>query len=375
MPPNTPPAPRSNRPEQPAPARPDRPSSSAPAPSARPSASAALHDTSRPVLVLGATGGFGGAFTFEMLNSGRRVRLLVRDTKRAIARFGPFSKAEYVQGEVQNAALMQEAAAGCGAIVHAVNYPYGEWDPAMRTATEQVIAAARSSGCTILFPGNVYALGPPPTWKAKKNSKPANPLLKEDAPNSPTTKKGRLRAEIESLLEDATKDGRCRALILRAGDYFGPTVRNGLVDRVFGAAAIGKSPTIIGKLDAPHQWVYVPDLAYAAVKLLDMSPKLRPFQVVNFAGYTLESQREFLWKVCAAAGLPPQKAKAMPWVMLQLAGLLDANAREVMELRYLFDDAVQLDGSLLARLLPDFKPTPIDDAISATLQSYRGGRG
>jgi nucleoside-diphosphate-sugar epimerase len=367
MPPNTPPAPRPNRPEQPAAARPDRPS--APAPTALSSASAALHDTSRPVLVLGATGGFGGAFTFEMLNSGRRVRLLVRDTKRAIARFGPFSKAEYVQGEVQNAALMQEAAAGCGAIVHAVNYPYSAWDPGMRTATEQVIAAARASGCTILFPGNVYALGPPPTWKAKKNSKPANPPLKEDAPNNPTTKKGRLRAEIEG-----TKDGRCRVLVLRAGDFFGPTVRNGLVDRVFGAAASGKPPTIMGKLDAPHQWVYVPDLAYAAVKLLDMSAKLRPFQVVNFAGYTLESQREFLTKVCAAPGLPARKAKAMPWVMLQAAAMFNPDAREVMELRYLFDDAVLLDGSLMSRLLPDFKPTPIEDAIEATLQSYRGQR-
>ena len=43
----------------------------------------------------------------------------------------------------------------------------------------------------------------------------------------------------------------------------------------------------------------------------------------------------------------------------------------MLELRYLWDRAVILDGSRLARTLPEFLPTPLDDAINATLDSYR----
>lgn len=320
--------------------------------------------------MLGAMGGFGGAIAFELLNAERPVRLLVRDPKQAIARFGPFSKADYVKADVQDAAMLEEAAAGCALIVHAINYPYSEWDPAMRTATANVIAAARRHACTILFPGNVYALGPPPTWKAPRKARPSNPPLTEAAPNRPTTKKGRFRAELEKMLEDATKDGRARVIVLRAGDYFGPTIRNGLVDRIFGAAARGRAPACVGRFDRPHQWAYLPDLAFAAVRLLGAAPRLRPFQVVHFAGYTAPTQREFLEKAAEAGG-KGARPRRISWAMMRLAAMLDADAREMLELRYLFDEAVLLDDSLLRRLISGFTPTPIEEAITATVQSYR----
>jgi hypothetical protein len=59
---------------------------------------------------------------------------------------------------------------------------------------------------------------------------------------------------------------------------------------------------------------------------------------------------------------------------VQLGGLVNPVMRELMEMRYLFEQAVVLDGARLRQLLPDYADTPLDEAIRATLESYRAGR-
>ena len=147
-------------------------------------------------------------------------------------------------------------------------------------------------------------------------------------------------------------------IILRAGDYFGPTVRNGLVDPLFENAVLGKPLRAIGKLDIPHQWAFVPDLARAALDLLDVSKRLNAFEVVHFSGYVPPTQRDFLKLIAQQAGSPDLAFRAVPWPALKVAAVLDSVIRELMELRYLFDSSVILDGSKLKRLLPGFRETP-----------------
>jgi nucleoside-diphosphate-sugar epimerase len=75
-------------------------------------------------------------------------------------------------------------------------------------------SAAQACRARIFFPGAVYNFGPD-----------AFPLLAEDAPQRPQTRKGAIRVEMETSLRAAAEQG-VRVLILRAGDWFGPvTVR------------------------------------------------------------------------------------------------------------------------------------------------------
>jgi nucleoside-diphosphate-sugar epimerase len=227
-----------------------------------------------------------------------------------------------------------------------------------------VIAAARAANATILFPGNVYGLGP-------QSSGP----MTEDAPNLPSAHKGMLRVTIENSLAQAAEEGPVRVIVLRAGDYFGPTARNGLVDPLFENAALGKPMRAIGKLDIPHQWAFVPDLARAALELLAISKQLNPYEVVNFAGYVAPTQREFLKLISQQAGKPNLPIRLVPWPVLKVAAVFDGVIRELLELRYLFDSSVILDGTKLKGLLPNFAETTIADAVQATLASYRHNPG
>ncbi len=324
------------------------------------------------ILILGSTGSFGGAIALELLARGRSVRLMVRDLDKARLRFGNRANADYVVGDAREGAAVAKAAAGCQAIIHGVNYPYHQWAGNMERATENVIAAARGARAsgggpvTILFPGNVYGLGAQ-TGRA----------LTEDAPNQPNSEKGRLRAALEESLRAAAEDGRSggrggvKVIVLRAGDYFGPTVRNAGVDPVFLRAWAGKTLRTIGDIEAPHQWCYVPDLARATADLLDLAPTLAPFELINFGGYLPASTREFLRLIGSQAGHPEIDVGVISWRFVKVIGFINPIARELMELRYLWETPVILDDAKLRRLLPGFTPTPIEQAVHDTLHSYR----
>jgi nucleoside-diphosphate-sugar epimerase len=310
-------------------------------------------------LVLGVTGSFGGAVARELVERGRGVRALVRDGGRARAKLGDFAeRVELVEGDVQDRDGLVAAASGCGVIVHGVNYPYDQWVPNMENATRNVVAAAREAGAAVVFPGNVYGLAP-------HYDEPLDESHPEDAPS----RKGALRVELEALLAALAEEEGTRVLVVRANDYFGPTVRNGLVDPIFGNAAAGKAMNVIGDPDVRHEMVYVPDLARATVDLLGLGG--RPdFEVVHVGGYVEPTFRDFLLRVARIAGSPP-KVRAAPRFVLRILGLWNGVVRELGEMMYLFENSLLLSDRKLRTLLPDFRYTPIDDAIATTVESYR----
>nr|MCZ9336115.1 NAD-dependent epimerase [Klebsiella pneumoniae] len=63
---------------------------------------------------------------------------------------------------------------------------------------------------TLMLPGNVYNFG---------QGMPA--VLLEGAPYRPTMAMGRVRTEMEERLEAATQRGELRAVIVRAGNFYG----------------------------------------------------------------------------------------------------------------------------------------------------------
>ena len=312
-----------------------------------------------PVLVLGATGGFGGAVVFELLARGRRVRALVRGLEKAGKRFGGAAGLDLVAGDAEDSEALTKAAAGSSAIVHAVNPRYDQWLPKLEDATANVIAAAKTSGAAILFPGNIYGLG-----------------LQTDAPldetveNKPNTERGELRVRLEDSLRAASGEG-VQVIILRAGDFFGPTVRNGLADPLFGRALVGRTMRTLGRVRIPRQWAYAPDLARATIDLLDKRAGLAPFEIVHDAGYVVPEQRAFAARIAEAVDYKGLGLRPFPWWVLGLLSKIDPILREVVKMRYLFENSVILDGARFSQVLPGFARTPLEDAIEATLASYK----
>lgn len=303
----------------------------------------------------------GGAIALELVRRREPVRILVRDAEKASRRFTDPRRVEAVKGDVFDESTLVPALKNVDVIYFGVNFPYAMWEQDFPRAAQAVINAAKSVGAAVVFPGNTWALGP-----ASKTH------YSEDAPNAPCCKKGVIRAEVERMFREAAEKsgGRFQVINVRSAECFGPTIRNGVVKRVFEAAALKKPIKFIGRLAAPHQWAYAPDMARATLDMVPIRARFAPYEVVNFPGYTTPKQEQFLRMVAERAGRATQQISAS-WGMVKFKALVSREAKELLDLRHLYDGGVLLELGKLKKYAPAFKATPAELAIDETNVAFR----
>ncbi len=310
-------------------------------------------------LVLGATGGIGGETAAALLRHGWTVVAMVRrpveDARRKAA--AALAGVQWVNGDAMEAADVRRAAEGVQAIVHAVNPPgYQNWGGLVLPMIDNTIAAARATGARVVLPGTVYNYGPD-----------AFPVLREDFPQHPSTRKGHIRVELERRLEAGSRAG-APVLIVRFGDFFGPApggnwFSQGLVQPGKRLAAI----TYPGRKGVGHAWTYLPDAGEAIARLLDRSSELEPFARLHFAGLWDADGTEMVRAIADGVGRPGTKIRALPWLLVGLAGLFKQTPREIHAMRYLWRRPLQLDNTRLVAFLGEEPRTPLAEAVRTTL--------
>ncbi|WP_020204449.1 NAD-dependent epimerase/dehydratase family protein [Cupriavidus sp. WS] len=309
------------------------------------------------VLVLGATGGAGGEVARQLRDAGWDVRALRRGAAHATGRRDGIL---WLRGDALAAADVASAAAGCAVIVHAVNPPgYRNWQQLVLPMLDNTIAAAIAQRATIVLPGTVYNYGAD-----------AFPVLREDAPQHPATRKGAIRVELERRLEQASRAG-ARVIIVRAGDFFGPGAGNNWFSQ--GLVKPGQPVKTIrypGRRGVGHQWSYLPDVARTMVELLARRDTLDAFAAFHMAGHWdadgTQMSGAIRRVVARRTGAAPRVA-AFPWWLAALASPFVATLRELREMRYLWNTPVRMDNARLLAVLGHEPHTPLDEAVEATL--------
>ena len=225
-------------------------------------------------LVLGATGGIGGAIAAALLRHGWQVRGLARNAPVAQQRTATsLSEVHWWSGDALQPETVARAAEGVSVIVHAVNPPgYRHWEQCVLPMMANSIAAARSAGgARVVLPGTVYNFDPAVT-----------PVVTGDTPQRPKSRKGAVRVALERQLVEAAP--AVPSLILRAGDFFGPGARASWF-----AQAMVKPGQPLRRIINPargggHSWAYLPDLAEAFARLLDAPHRLQAVECLQFEG-------------------------------------------------------------------------------------------
>lgn len=310
--------------------------------------------TSRTALVLGATGGIGGAVAKALIRRGWDVRGLARDPAAAEAGWSGRSPT-WVAGDAMNRADVVAAAQDVDAIVHAVNPPgYRDWDRLVLPMMANAIAAARSAGgARVVLPGTIYNFDP-----ARVS------VVDADTAQHPRTRKGAIRVTLERMLEDAAP--AVPSLILRAGDFFGPGAKASWF-----AQGLVKAGRPVRRLFNPstgpgHSWAYLPDLAEAFARLMDGSDRLAAFERLQFEGYHDASGAGMTDAVRRAVGRDVP-VRAFPWWLMRVLAPVGGFAREVVEIEPYWRHPMRLDNARLLALLGDEPRTPLDAAVATTL--------
>jgi len=300
------------------------------------------------VTVLGINGHIGQHAAAAFVAAGFKVSGLGRGNRL------PVAGVTFIGGDAANLDDLKAAIADADIVVNALNLPYDQWDRGRAEAQlATVIAAMGNGGKTLMFPGNVY------------NYSASDRRILPDTPQRPQTPRGAIRVRQEDMLEAASKAGRFQTIIVRAGDFYGPHNTGDWFDQAM-LMELDKGKLFhMADLDIAHAWAYLPDLGRAFAVLGEKREALGAFENFHFAGHFV-TNRQMMDAIIKAGGAP-LKIVPMPWLILQAMGLVNGVMREIVKMRYLWNNPMELvDPRLEALLGADFA-TPFGAAVAATV--------
>ncbi len=301
--------------------------------------------------------GYGavGRETVKLLaGRGDKVRVAQRSHPRGLP-----LEAEFVPTDVLNSESVLKACMGSEAVICCLGFPYNSriWQKTWPKAMANLLSACEKAKARFIFADNLYMYGP------------QTAPLAEDMPLTEFGRKPKLRADITRLWQAAHREGRVKAVAVRASDFYGPDVPTSVIS-AYGVKNLlaGKSAVMPYPVIFPHDLTYVPDFARALVTFLD-APDEDYGQAWHVPNAPTQTYRALIEEAAALIGVKP-KMRAIPLILLELAGLFSRQTYELIEMRFQSDRPYLVNAQKFSkRFWAD--ATSFEEGLSATIASYR----
>ncbi len=302
------------------------------------------------IALVGATGAIGKSAADALRQQGRRYRVIGRSQSSLRNQFGDDPLAEIVTWNPEDEQTIRQALKGVSAIVYMVGVPYTDFHLHPILMRRVLDAAIAENVDRLLLIGTLYVFGRPQTER-----------ITEDHPREPHTYKGRKRKEQEDLVLAAHATGKIKTTVLRLPDFYGPGVERSLLSDMFIAAKQNRKAKMIGPVDLPHEFVFVPDVGPVVAKLLDTPAAFGRAWNLGGAGATTQ------FEIARMAFGGPPRFMAAGKMMLRLLGIFDPFLREFVEMHYLLTDPLIVGDSALQNLLGGITKTPYSEGVRQSL--------
>jgi nucleoside-diphosphate-sugar epimerase len=302
-------------------------------------------------LVVGA-GAVGSATALLLAEAGRQVVVVTRSGG------GPeHSLIRRVATDASSVDALLSAEPAAVVIYNCVNPVYTRWVEDWPPMAAAFIAYAERTGAVLATVSNLYGYGP------------VNVPMTEDLPLAATGTKAQVRVKMWNDAKAANDAGRIRATEVRGSDYLCPGPQSQLGDRVMPKLLAGKNVQLLGDLDQPHAWTAPVDVARTLITVA--SDERGWGRAWHVPSNPPRSQREAVADLCAAAGVAPVKASAVPPLLLTVMGLFQPMLKELKETDYQRERPYLLDDSA-ARSTFGLEPTPWPELLAGMVAFYRG---
>ncbi|MCA9649611.1 MAG: NAD-dependent epimerase/dehydratase family protein [Myxococcales bacterium] len=285
---------------------------------------------------------------------GLRVRLVRRSAP------GPrLPGVTWMQGDATDRSFADEACRGASVVYNCANPPdYGHWEGVLQPLYRAVREAAGRAGARLVQLDCLYMYGKPPVSP-----------FDERTPHQPCRDKGRLREELFEELYEAHRRGDVQATSGHASDYFGPATPNAMLLRpdVYERILAGRTLYVLSDPDVPHGYSYTPDVARGLAVLGERPEAVgRPWHLPLASAST---SRELLERFAARAGTTI-KVRRVPLWALRTVGVFSSLVSAIADMSYQWDVPYVPDDGDFRRTF-GIGPTPLDEAIDATLADHR----
>jgi nucleoside-diphosphate-sugar epimerase len=304
-----------------------------------------------PVHVVTGAGPVGSTVALQLAEAGEQVRLLTRSGS------GPdHLLVDRRRVDVSRPGALTEAFAGAVAVHHCIHgsaYDARVWRAELPQAERAVLEAAGRVGAVVVFPESLYSYGP------------VDGPMTEDTLRTASTGKLGVRTELLAQREASSTS----TVSVAASDFYGPAVRTAHAgERLVPTVLAGRTMRVLGNLDEPHSFTYVPDLAAAMIRAAAREELWDSFLHAPTAAPV--TQRRLVELVAEAGGVPVPRTASIPSWVLRASGAVSRPMREMAETAYMFDAPFVLDSRASEARL-GLTPTPLADGIARTVAWWR----
>ena len=290
--------------------------------------------------------GAGGAIATNLL----KVLQEVNQTIRLVSRSGKnVHGMQSLKADVLQKESLKEALNGSAVVYFLIGIEYKTaiWKRDWPIIMQNVIDVCGELKIPFIFLDNVYMYG-----QVSVN-------MTEATPFNPCSEKGKVRAQIATLLLDAIRSGKVTATIARSADFYGPhafevSFFHQLVTKNIKA---GKKAQWLSNANLPHSLTYTSDIAKALYLLAKDPTSFNQTWHLPTASPALTGQ-----ELALIAGSTKSMSVLPKW-MLKIVGFFIPVLKETVEMVYQYEHPYYFDSSKFQRKF-NFTPT-----------SYRVGIG
>ncbi|WP_019155030.1 SDR family NAD(P)-dependent oxidoreductase [Robertmurraya massiliosenegalensis] len=302
------------------------------------------------VLVLGASGGMGYSIVRELLDRGIQVKAFARTKEKLEKLYGKDQNVTIITGDIFQVEDLKRAADDVDVIFQSANIPYPEWEEKLELFMRNILIAARENGAKLAVVDNIYAYG-----------RSGGKMVTEEFPKNPHTKKGRIRLNVENVIKQSSVD----ALIAHFPDFYGPNAESTLLHYTIDNIVKGKRAGFVGNQEIKREFIFTPDGAKAIVNLaLDE----RSYgQNWNIPAYGTVSGKELIEMIREITGYN-KGVSTISKNMIRFLGLFNPMMREAVEMFYLNEEPVVLDGSKYEKVFGEIPRTSYQEGLRQTIE-------
>jgi nucleoside-diphosphate-sugar epimerase len=305
-------------------------------------------------VILGAAA-LARAMARQLVAKQKRVRMVSRSATWMYNE--PIAGVELCKADISKPDEAIKACEGASVIYHCATPDYTKWAALYPPIQQGAIEGAAASKAKLISAESVYGYGL------------VKGPMKEDLPYAPISRKGKIRVQLSEMLMKAHEAGKIRVAIARAPDFYGPESAGTTIygDRVFYPALAGKKVSVMGKLDNPHSFIFLPDFASGMVTLGERDEAMG--QVWHLPCPAPITQRELLTMIFEAADKKPNMGEA-PSLVFKMMSPFIGIMRELSEMLYQWEQPYHFDSSKFQKAFGS-QPKPHKDAIKETVAWFQ----
>jgi nucleoside-diphosphate-sugar epimerase len=306
---------------------------------------------SAPLHIVTGAGPVGSTVAQQLVEQGISVRMLTRsgsgpDHPLIERRRVDVADRDRLAAELQGASAVHHC-------VHGTKYRAATWRRELPAMDRGLLAVAGEAGAVVVFPESLYSYGP------------VEGVITEDGPREATQGKLGVRADLLRAREASDTP----TVSVAASDFFGPRVRTSHAgERLIPRILAGRTVSVVGSLDQPHSFTYVPDLARAMVTA-SLDPSLWD-SFLHAPTVEAGTQRQLIEAIASTAGVQSPKMFAIPSWFFKAVGTVAVDMRELAETSYQFDRPFVMDSRSSEERLGQ-TPTPFEQQVKETVAWWR----